>query len=136
MFPCLFDKYFHFFSYNGFGEEDSPDYKYHYVSGPDTFVGPERNQMVYYRLSLFRFDIRKKIKNNLYLSLIYNIAPNYDGDFYPINKDAFQGGGVGLTYDTALGPIQFIYARGDKINVLNPSKKSDVYYLTMGFKIK
>jgi len=126
---------FHFYTFNGYGEEELPGYKFHYVGGPDSFIGTERSEMGYYRLSLFRFDLRQQLRNNMFLSLIYNFTPNYGGDFYPIDKQVIQGAGIGFTYNTAMGPIELIYSRGDKINNLNPSKKSNVYYLTMGFNI-
>jgi len=133
-----FSKYntFHFYSYYGSGNEDLPVYKWHYKSGPTSFVGAIRDELSWYHLSIFRADYRRQLNNNTYLSFIYNIAPNYNLDFYPLSQKALHGYGIGLKYNTALGPIEFIYGRGDLIRLIHTAKKKDVYYLSMGFNFE
>ena len=126
----------HFFSYYGTGNENLPVYKWHYKSGPNSFIGALRDEFSWHQLSIFRADYRRKIERNIYLSLIYNIAPNYNQNFYPIEKKSMQGYGIGLKYNTALGPIEFIYSRGDLIRLIHTAKKRDVYYLSMGFNFE
>ena len=123
----------HFYTYYGYGTNELPVYKWHYKSGPANFVGAERDEFAYYHMSIFRVDYRKRINRNLYLKFIYNIAPNYGRDYYPIDKKAIQGYGVGVTYNTVLGPIELMYSRGDPIKLIHTSKKNDVYYLNMGY---
>lgn len=123
----------HFYTYYGYGTNELPVYKWHYKSGPANFVGAERDEFAYYHMSIFRVDYRKRINRNLYLKFIYNIAPNYGRDYYPIDKKAIQGYGVGVTYNTVLGPFELIYSRGDPIKLIHTSKKNDVYYLNMGY---
>lgn len=123
----------HFYTYYGYGTNELPVYKWHYKSGPANFVGAERDEFAYYHMSIFRVDYRKRINRNLYLKFIYNIAPNYGRDYYPIDKKAIQGYGVGVTYNTVLGPIELIYSRGDPIKLIHTSKKNNVYYLNMGY---
>jgi len=123
----------HFYTYYGYGTDDIPIYKWHYTSGPTSFVGAERDEFAYYHISIFRLDYRRQINRNLYLKFIYNIAPNYGQDYYPINRKIIQGYGVGIKYKTALGPIEVIYGRGDPIKLIHTSDKNDVYYLNMGY---
>lgn len=123
----------HFYTYYGHGTNELPVYKWHYKSGPADFVGAERDEFAYYRVSIFRVDYRRRLSNNLYLTFIYNIAPNYGGDYYPIDKNAFQGFGVGIKYNTVLGPIELIYSRGDQIKHSRTNDKKDVFYINLGF---
>ena len=123
----------HFHTYYGYGTEALPVYKWHNNSDPNSFVSTERDEFVWYRTSIFRVDYRKQFNKNLYLSFIYNVAPNYNQDFYPIDIKVIQGFGIGLKYKTALGPIEIIYGRGDPIKLTHTSKKNDVYYLSMGY---
>ncbi|MCJ7802687.1 MAG: patatin-like phospholipase family protein [Candidatus Marinimicrobia bacterium] len=124
----------HFYTYYGYGTDDLPVYKWHYKSGPDYFVGAERDEIAYYHISIFRADYRRKLNRNLYLKFIYNIAPNYEQDYYPIDKKALQGYGLGLTYNTVVGPIELIYSRGDNIKLTQSTKMKNVFYLSMGIK--
>lgn len=123
----------HFYTYYGYGTEKLPVYKWHYVSGPNSFVSAERDEFAWYRTSIFRADYRKQFRRNFYFSLIYNIAPNYKQNFYPIDLKVIQGFGIGLKYKTALGPIEIIYGRGDPIKLIHTSTKNDVYYFSMGY---
>ena len=123
----------HFYSYYGYGTEALPVYKWHNKSSPNSFVSAERDEFSWYRISIFRADYRKQFSRNLYLSFIYNVAPNYNQDFYPIDRIVIQGFGIGLKYKTALGPIEIIYGRGDPIKLIHTSKKNDVFYLSMGY---
>ena len=125
----------HFHAYYGYGTEELPVYKWHYVSGPNSFVSAERDEFAWYQTSIFRADYRKQINRNFYFSLIYNIAPNYKHNFYPIDLKVIQGFGIGLKYKTALGPIEIIYSRGDPIKLIHTSKKNDVYYFSMGYNL-
>ncbi|MEE8478616.1 MAG: patatin-like phospholipase family protein [Candidatus Neomarinimicrobiota bacterium] len=123
----------HFYSYYGYGTNELPVYKWHHQSGPAKFVGAERDEFAYYHISIFRVDYRRQINRNLYLKFIYNIAPNYGGDYYPIDRKVIQGYGVGIKYNTVLGPIELIYGRGDPIKVSQTTEKKDIFYLNIGY---
>ena len=122
-----------FYTYYGYGTEELPVYKWHYQSDPNSMVSAERDEFGWYRISLFRADYRKQVNKNLYLSFIYNVAPNYNQTFYPIDLKLIQGFGIGIKYKTPLGPIEFIYGRGDPIKLIHSSSKNDVYYFRMGY---
>ena len=123
----------HFYTYYGYGTNELPVYKWHYKSGPVDFIGAERDEFAHYRISIFRIDCRKQITRNLYLKIIYNIAPNYGGDYYPIGRNIVRGYGIGVKYKTVLGPFELIYSRGDKIQLLQTNDKKDVIYFSMGY---
>ena len=64
---------------------------------------------------------------------MYNIAPNYSGDFYPIELDAIYGYGFGIKYVTYLGPLELILSRGTKITTEDKSEKKNAFYLRFGY---
>ncbi|MFC1549897.1 patatin-like phospholipase family protein [Candidatus Neomarinimicrobiota bacterium] len=130
------DKYtLRFLAQYGYGDSSLPVYKWHYISGPQLFVGLEPAELGYYRTSLFRTDYQYRISNNLSVSAIYNFSPNYNGDFYPIERRTISGMGLGLKYSTAFGPIELIIARGDRLMPNKDKTYKNVYYLSMGYKI-
>ena len=100
---------------HGDSELDLPRYKYFTYGGPKNFVGMDWNEFQYFRTSIFRLDYMYKFKKNLYVKLIGNCAPNYNGNFYPIQNDILWGYGIGLSYWTPVGPIELVFSRGDKI---------------------
>jgi outer membrane protein assembly factor BamA len=116
----------------GYGNSELPVYKFHYISGPDGFIGMELHEFGYYRTSFFRVDYQYRFNKNLHGKIIYNLSPNYGGDFYPIEKDAIQGYGLGIKYMTAFGPLELIYGMGD--HIMQPGMKS-VYYFSMGYNL-
>jgi outer membrane translocation and assembly module TamA len=89
----------------------------------------------YYRTSFFRIDYQFRFNKNLHAKAIYNISPNYGGDFYPIEKDAIQGYGLGIKYMTAFGPIELIYGLGDRFFQSDKNSMKSVYYLSMGYNL-
>ncbi len=127
---------FRLFSQLGYSTEDLPIYKWFYYGGPNRLVGAEKNELSYYRMSLFGIDYRFMLTDKLYLKTMFNIAPNYLGDFYPIEKNVITGYGFGFKYLTYLGPIELIFSRGDKIAIdPNPERKNFIY-LNFGYYLK
>ena len=105
-------------------------YKWMYFGGPPSFVGMDYNELAHYRTSFYRFDYRYQGINPLFLKFIFNIAPNYKGDFYPIKKDRLIGYGIGFILLTPIGPLEMIYSRGDEI--ISDSMQSHLYF-TFGY---
>ena len=97
------------FSQVGISNDNLPTYKWFYYGGPNRLVGTEKNEFAYYKSSIFGIDYRFMITDKLYLKTMFNIAPNYNGDFYPIDLDAVKGYGIGLKYVTYLGPLELIF---------------------------
>jgi len=106
-------------------------YKWMYFGGPQSFVGLDYNELAYYRSSFYRFDYRYQGMNPLFLKFIFNIAPNYSGDYYPIEKDRLIGYGIGFVLLTPLGPLEMIYSRGDE---MMSDSMQDHLYFTFGYK--
>jgi len=123
------------FAQYGYGDSSLPVYKWHYISGPEMFVGLEPAELGYYRTSLFRMDYQYRFTDYLSAKAIYNISPNYNGKFYPIERSALHGVGFGFKYLTAVGPIELIVGRGDRLIPIKGNRIKIVYYLSMGYKI-
>ncbi|NQV51440.1 MAG: BamA/TamA family outer membrane protein, partial [Candidatus Marinimicrobia bacterium] len=115
---------------------NSVNYLWFHTGGPDSFVGIDYYGLSWYRVANFRFDLRYELDNDLYLKAIYNIAPNFTWrhaeKFYPLKDNAIQGFGVGLLYDSALGPIELIYSSGDNELDVEKHFQSRYLYLTAG----
>jgi len=116
----------------GNSEKELPRYKWFNFGGPKTFVGLDWNEVAYFRTSIFRIDYMYKYKKNLFGKLIGNIAPNYQGDFYPIMNDFVWGYGVGLCYRTPVGPIELTYSHGSNISVYSNRGTQKLLNLTIG----
>jgi hypothetical protein len=99
------------------------------------FVGLEPAELGYYRTSLFRMDYQYRFTDYLSAKAIYNISPNYNGKFYPIERSALHGVGFGFKYLTAVGPIELIVGKGDRLIPIKGNRIKIVYYLSMGYKI-
>ena len=76
-----------------------------------------------------------KIADKLYLKTMFNIAPNYGGDYYPLETKAIKGYGVGIKYMTYLGPLELIYSIGDKITTDPNQGQKNVFYLNFGYQL-
>jgi len=119
----------------GFGV-DSLNYEWFYVGGPDSFVGVDFARLGWHRMGYFRADYRYKLDRDLYLKAIYCVTPNIKWrngkKFYPIDDDALQGAGIGLLYNSGLGPIELIYSRGGNELSVNEYFQNESIYLTAG----
>ena len=124
---------FRLFTQFGHSNDKLPIYKWFYYGGPNKLVGAEKNEFVHYRTSIFGIDYRFMITDKLYLKTIYNIAPNYGGDFYPIELKTIYGYGFGLKYVTYLGPLELIFSRGTEITSESKAEMKSVFYLRFGY---
>ncbi|MCF7824946.1 MAG: patatin-like phospholipase family protein [Candidatus Marinimicrobia bacterium] len=111
----------------------SENYLWYHTGGPNSFVGIDYYRLSWSRVANFRFDYRYKWQPDLYIKAIYNIAPNFNwlkGEkFYPFKENSIQGLGVGILYDSILGPIELIYSRGDnKLDVQKHFQNTYVYF--------
>jgi len=118
---------------SGAGTEN---YLWFHSGGPDSFVGIDYYRLSWYRVANFRLDVRYQWKSDLYVKAIYNIAPNFNwlnGEkFFPLKEDAIQGFGVGLLYDSILGPIELIYSLGDNELDVEKHFQTSYIYFTAG----
>ena len=123
------------FSQFGISNDDLPTYKWFFYGGPNRLVGADKYELSYYRTSIFGIDYRFKLIDNLYFKTLYNIVPNYNGDFYPIESENIHGYGIGLKYNTILGPIELIISQGNKITTDKTSQMKNVFYLRFGYNL-
>jgi len=124
---------FRLFTQFGLSNDDLPIYKWFYYGGPNRFIGAEKYELAYYRTSIYGIDYRFKLSDNLYIKTMYNVTPNYNKDFYPIESELLSGYGVGLKYNTLLGPLEFIYSRGNKMTAVKSSEMKNVFYIRFGY---
>ncbi len=109
-------------------------YKWMYIGGPQDFVGIDYNEFAFYRSSFYRFDYQYQGTDPLFLKFIFNIAPNYEGDFYSLDVDRLIGYGIGFILLTPLGPLEVIYSRGDEITSDSKGAMQNHLYFTFGYK--
>ncbi len=121
-------------------------YKWFYFGGPQDFVGIDYNEFAYYRSSFYRFDYRYQGANPFFLKFIFNFAPNYDGEFYPLEIDrkfdtgyiwfdrGLIGYGIGFIILTPIGPLEMIYSRGSEIISESKNAMQNHLYFTFGYK--
>lgn len=124
---------FRLFAQLGIGNENLPPYKWFFYGGPNRLVGYALNEFAYFHTSIFGIEYRYKVIDNLYLKAIYNTVPNYNENYYPIDLNMLTGYGIGIKYNTILGPLELILSRGDKLNYINISEKKNVLYFRFGY---
>ena len=126
---------FHAYLAEGFGV-NSINYQWFYIGGPDTFIGIDYFRLGWHRMGYLRADYRYEIDRDLYLKASYCITPNIhwrNGDlFLPIDNDALQGIGIGLLYNSGLGPIELIYSRGGNELDVDRYFQNESIYFTAG----
>ena len=112
------------------------NYLWFYTGGPESFVGIDYLRLAWYRMANMRIDYRYRLNKQTYFKAIYNLAPNFtwldDEMFYPESVTSIHGLGVGLVYDSTIGPIQLIYSRGDNELEVEKHFQSGYLYFTVG----
>ena len=126
---------FRLFTQYGYSNENLPKYKWFHNGGPNKFIGIEQDELSYYQSSIFGIGHRLRLTENIYVKSVFNIAPNYNGDFYPTDAEAIVGYGVGIKYMTYLGPLEIMYGRGDKITTNSNLEQRDIITLNFGYII-
>ncbi len=121
------------YGFYGTSSSELPVYKYFNQGRPNTFVGMQYDQLRGSQLSLLRIDYRYEFKNNLFITLMGNLAFDFEyrflGDLYKAYN--LKGIGVGFKLYTPLGVFDAIYGRGDK-NMIADGGMQDVFYVSVG----
>ena len=106
-----------------------------YQGRPNSFVGMEYDQLHGSKLSILRFDYRYQHKKDVFLKLIVNTAFDLELNVPPVlyKPHNLWGFGVGIMLLSPVGPIEFIFSRGDK-NLLGRREMRNVVYFTLGYK--
>lgn len=113
---------------------DTPIYKQFFVGGPDDFPGLDYHQLLSRMLIYLRADYSYEVRENLFLKLIGNFSP-----YYLYHLDGVQqyttmlGYGVGVKYETYLGPVELTIAQGPH-SIANQLNRQTVLYLTAGYR--
>ncbi len=130
---------FHAYLAEGFGV-GSINYQWFYIGGPETFVGIDYFRLGWHRMGYLRADYRYELERDLYLKASYCITPNFswrNGElFLPIDSDALQGVGIGILYNSGVGPIELIYSRGGNELDVNEYFQNESVYLTAGMNFQ
>jgi predicted acylesterase/phospholipase RssA len=123
------------YAFWGKGAYDLPNYKFFLQGRPEYFVGMKYGQLVGTEMGILRFDYRFMYKKDIFLKLIVNEAFNVKYQLNAIHFDFHNliGYGIGVQLLSPIGPIEIIYARGDK-TYIGPHKWQNNVYVTMGYK--
>ncbi len=114
---------------------DTPQYKWHSVGGPHDLVGFDYNQVYGSKFVLGRFEYRYEYRKDIFLKGIINSVFDYNlGEASdPIVGKPLIGYGVGVEFASLLGPLQVLFARGDKTPYAPGEQRSFIYF-TAGYK--
>lgn len=124
------------YGFYGNATEDLPVYKYFNKSKPEYMVGMQYDQIMGYKLALLRLGYRLKYRNNIYFKWMGNVIWDYEyGDHpYPATEAyPLFGTGLGVLYESPLGPIQVIASVGDK-KLQGQREAQSVVYFKLGYR--
>lgn len=113
----------------------APTYKYTSIGGPETFVGYEYYQVIGRKFNIARIDYRYKFKKDIFIKAIFNTLFNYEivsQTGLVKSYDYTYGFGLGLELTSILGPVELMYAFGDKSSS-NSGKLRGITYLKVGY---
>ncbi len=121
--------------FHGQGTENLPVYKYFYTGGPETFIGVNYDQLSGNTLTFLRWDYTYHLRKNLRLSFVMNKAVSYGATIADeaLGNKTMWGYGLGCKYLTPLGPIELIYARGEK-SIYQSGNKRNLFYFRAGYR--
>jgi len=86
-------------------------------------------------LNVLRFDYRYEHKKDIFFKIMVNAAFNnrYHFQNFTTTSDLMWGYGVGVKFLSPIGPMEFIFARGDH-STYHPGKKRNLFYFNAGYK--
>ena len=81
-----------------------------------------------------RLDYRLEYKKDIFLKLMGNAAFNYSyyGSSPSGDNNFIAGYGIGIQFQSIIGPLEFIYSQGDR-SPLNPGPKQYNFYFKAGY---
>ncbi len=125
--------------FQAFSDTDEPYPRVAKVfGGPTSFIGWSYSAAMFTKLISLRAEYHYNFWSKMYLDFYVNTAFNYNLYFYydEIGQPTkvFWGGGLGVTYDTPLGPASIIWSLGDN-SVVYPQDYIKRVYFTFGVKI-
>jgi predicted acylesterase/phospholipase RssA len=117
------------------GWREFPPYKWFFVGGPDMFVGFNYTQWYGSSFKAVGLEYRYEHKKDIFFKAIVNGAFDYNLGSPDESKggEPLLGFGLGVKFTSILGPIELIWALGDK-NMYDPGKKRSLFYFTAGMK--
>ena len=106
---------FRLYGFHGSGHS-LPIYKTPNQGHPATFVGMNYDQLFGSNLSVLRTDYRFQLQSRLFLKLIWNKAFDITqkSEFYNVTSDDVRGYGIGLKWNSPIGPFELIFSRGNR----------------------
>jgi len=114
---------------------DTPQYKWFNIGGPQSFVGYDYYQTNGSRFLIAKMEYRYAFKKDIFIKILGNVGFDYNLGTPSQQKvgKPLSGAGIGLMFDSILGPVEFIAALGDKSSY-NPGKMRVIYYFNAGYK--
>ena len=108
------------------------------IGGARSFIGWEYSSALLNKITVLRGEYHLNFIKTLYLDFYLNTAFYldffYENSDTPNVKNVYWGGGIGITYNSIIGPMRFIWALGDN-SVLDPTEYIKRFYFTLGVKI-
>ena len=86
---------------------------------------------------IFRADLRYEFLPDWFVTLSYNNAPNpaLSGNrLIPPKVRVLNGYGVGVMYNSFLGPIEVTFGLGDKLDADDSTSLRSISYFSAGLK--
>lgn len=114
-----------------------PIYKYFYLGGPETFVGLDYHQLFGSNFFTGRLEYRYEYKKDIFLKAIANIAKNGNegsGAGPQAMAKYLIGYGLGVQFLSIIGPLEFIYARGNRSSY-DQSRMRNIFYFQAGYRL-
>ncbi len=124
-----------FSGFYGISSPMLPVYKQFIKGGPESFIGVDYNQLMVSKLGILRFGYRYQFKRDIFLKGVVNIGFDYDqlGLRLPAANQIIWGYGAGVEFLSPVGPLQILFANGEK-SPLKPGDKKLSVYITAGYK--
>lgn len=119
----------------GFGSSGTPVYKYFFQGRPERFVGLKYDQLTGRELLFGRLDYRYEHKKDIFFKGMVNTLFRYKYDYInPVSRNKMlYGFGFSVELISALGPLEFIFSRG-QTGILTPGEYRNLFYFVAGYK--
>jgi len=112
-----------------------PIYKKFLAGGPNSFIGANYDQFSVRKLGIFRIMYRYRFKKDIFIKFYFNMLFHYKQIFsnqtLPEGRLPY-GFGLGVKFISIIGPLEFLYGRGQK-SIQNSSAWQNIFYVTAGY---
>jgi len=124
----------HLSAFYGKGSATMPLYKKFIVGGPETFIGGKYEQFNAREIASALVEYRYAYKKDIYFKINVNSLFQYQyiATQVPETEPYIIGYGAGVKFLSLLGPIEFIFSRGQS-GFSKQSQFQNIFYLKAGY---